>query len=73
MIDQLNTAIAAKHQTQQQRLLTLHEVMDRMSMGRSFIYNEMTAGRIKPIKFGRAIRFLEAEIDQWISDRIASR
>lgn len=56
-----------------ERLLTIHEVMEKTSMGRSFIFNEIAAGRIKPIKMGRVNRFVESEIDQWILDRIASR
>lgn len=59
--------------TRTERLLTIHEVMEKTSMGRSFIFNEMAAGRIRPIKMGRVNRFVESEIDQWILDRIASR
>ena len=55
------------------RLLTLPEVQKKTSMGRTFIYNEMAEGRIRPIKMGRVLRFVEAEIDQWIADRIAAR
>ena len=73
MIDQLKTAFEAKQQVQRDRLLTIHDVMEKTRMGRSYIYNEMADGRIKPIKMGRVNRFVESEIDQWILDRIASR
>lgn len=56
-----------------ERLLTFHEVMELTTMGRSFLFNEIAAGRIRPIKMGRANRFVESEIEQWIHDRIASR
>ena len=73
---QLHQAVEAKKLAQhakQARLLTLHEVLERTSMGRTFIYNEMAEGRIRPVKMGRVLRFVEAEIDQWIADRIAAR
>lgn len=73
MYDQLTTALEAKQQVQRDRLLTIHQVLEKTSMGRSYIYNEMAIGRIKPIKMGRVNRFVESEIDQWIHDRIASR
>lgn len=63
----------ATNQSRTERLLTIHEVMEKTSMGRSFIFNEMAAGRIKPIKMGRVNRFVDSEIDQWILDRIAAR
>lgn len=56
-----------------QSLLTLKEVQANSKMSRSFLYKEMNEGRIKPIKIGRAIRFVASEIDQWILDRIAAR
>lgn len=59
--------------TKAQSLLTLKDVQVNSKMSRSFLYKEISEGRIKPIKIGRAIRFVRAEIDQWILDRIAAR
>lgn len=56
-----------------QSLLTLKDVQANSKMSRSFLYKEINEGRIKPIKIGRAIRFVASEIDQWILDRIATR
>lgn len=73
---QINQAVEATeqaHRAKQIRLLTLREVMEKTAMGRTFIYNEMAEGRIRPVKMGRVLRFVEAEIDQWIADRIAAR
>lgn len=56
-----------------QSLLTLKDVQVNSKMSRSFLYKEISEGRIKPIKIGRAVRFVRAEIDQWILDRIAAR
>lgn len=73
---QLHQAVEATkqaHRAKQTRLLTLQEVLEKTSMGRTFIYGEMAEGRIRPVKMGRVLRFVEAEIDQWIADRIAAR
>jgi len=76
MQQQLHQAVESTkqaHRAKQTRLLNLREVMEKTSMGRTFIYNEMAEGRIRPVKMGRVLRFVEAEIDQWIADRIAAR
>lgn len=76
MQSQLHQAVEATeqaHRAKQTRLLNLQEVLEKTSMGRTFIYNEMAEGRIRPVKMGRVLRFVEAEIDQWIADRIAAR
>jgi len=55
------------------RLITIDDVMDKIGMRRNFVYNEIKAGRIRPVKMGRVNRFVEAEIDQWLLDRLAER
>jgi predicted DNA-binding transcriptional regulator AlpA len=54
-------------------LLTLKDVQANWKVSRSFLYKEMVAGRIKPLKIGKSLRFVENEIDQWLIDRIAAR
>ncbi len=56
-----------------QSLLTLKDVQAGSNMSRSFVYQEIKAGRIRPIKVGRALRFVKSEIDQWLLDLIAAR
>jgi excisionase family DNA binding protein len=56
-----------------QSLLKMKDVQESSGMSRSFVYQEINAGRIKPIKVGKALRFVKSEIDQWILDLIASR
>ncbi|MCY4421127.1 MAG: AlpA family phage regulatory protein [Gammaproteobacteria bacterium] len=50
-------------------LLTRTEVEDRCRIGRSTIYRLMRSGDFpKPLQVGtRAVRWVESEIDDWIS------
>jgi excisionase family DNA binding protein len=68
-----NSNVVQAEPSTAQSLLTLKDVQANSKMSRSFLYAEIAAGRIKPIKIGRAIRFVASEIDQWILDRIAAR
>ena len=56
-----------------QRIVRLPEVMDRTGLSRSSIYNFLLAGSFPSrIKLGaRSIGFLEADINDWISSKIA--
>ena len=56
-----------------QRIVRLPEVMDRTGLSRSSIYNFLSAGSFPSrIKLGaRSIGFLEADINDWISSKIA--
>ncbi len=73
MIEQTHTTFKPTSNAHSDRLLNIHQVLERTSMGRSFIYNEIAEGRIKPVKVGRHNRYVESEIDQWIADRVAER
>lgn len=55
-------------------LLSFEDVAFRVGLGRTRIYAGVTAGDFpKPVKIGRRSLWVEAEIDQWIADRIAER
>ena len=56
-----------------QRIVRLPEVMLRTGLSRSSIYNFLLAGNFPSrIKLGaRSIGFLEADINDWISSKIA--
>ena len=56
-----------------QRIVRLPEVMLRTGLSRSSIYNFLLAGNFPSrIKLGaRSIGFLEADINDWISGKIA--
>lgn len=57
------------------RLLPLRpDVQDRVCMGKSRIYDLIKSGDFpQPVKLGRRIAFVEAEVDEWIAARVAER
>lgn len=56
------------------RLLRLHEVKEVTGLSRSSIYADATfPKRVKLIPSGRAVGWVQAEIHDWVSARVASR
>ena len=57
-----------------QRFLRITDVMARIPYSRSTIYQLMGQGKFpRPINLGeRAVAWIEADIDRWMADRIAS-
>ncbi len=55
------------------RILRLPEVLARTGLSRSTVYMRLELGRFpKPISLGgRAVGWIESEIDAWIRERIA--
>ena len=55
------------------RFLRLPEVLERTGLSRSTIYVRLAEGRFpQPVRLGgRAVGWIEAEIDEWIRERIA--
>ena len=55
------------------RFLRLPEVMARTGLSRSTIYVRLEQGRFpRPVSLGgRAVGWIESEIDEWMSNRIA--
>ena len=55
------------------RLIRLKEVQSRVGLGRSTIYRWMAKGNFpKPVRLGgHAVAWVLADIDQWISQRVA--
>ncbi len=55
------------------RFLRLPEVMERTGLSRSTIYVRVAAGRFpRPVALGgRAVGWIEAEVDEWVAERIA--
>ena len=49
------------------RLHKLESVAERVGLSRSAIYREISAGRLKIVKIGRAVRVTEAEIVRYIN------
>jgi len=49
-----------------ERLLRLPEVADRLALSRTAIYRLMERGELQPIRIGGALRFPASAIDQLI-------
>lgn len=58
-----------------ERVMKLPAVKNRTGSSRSSIYEAISRGDFpKPIKLGpRAVGWIESEIDQWVSERMAAR
>lgn len=57
-------------------LLRLHQVLDLTGLSRTPLYRAMAGGEFpRPVKLGsgRAVGWVEAEVLNWISSRIAER
>jgi len=59
---------------QKPRLLTHKEVEQRTGYRRTWLWEAVKAGAFpQPVRYGRAIRFVESEVDAWVRARIADR
>lgn len=48
-------------------LLRIHPDATRLtSLGRTTLYAEIAAGRLRAVKFGRAVRIRRDDLDDWI-------
>lgn len=58
----------------QVRFLRLPEVLARTGQSRSTVYVRLEQGRFpRPVSLGgRAVGWIEAEVDEWIRERIAA-
>jgi prophage regulatory protein len=56
------------------RLETGEAAWARAGISRAYAYDLMARGEFpRPVKVGRAIRFVSTEVDEWIAQRIAER
>ena len=69
----MTTAIE-QEMSKQVRFLRLPEVLARTGLSRSTIYVRLEQGRFpRPVSLGaRAVGWIEAEVDEWMRDRIAA-
>ena len=67
--------IEAPHPDTAPRIMRRREVCGQTGLGRSALYAAIKDGRFpKPIKLGlRASGWIEAEVAEWITERIAAR
>jgi len=55
-------------------LLRIEDVFQRVGFKRNKLYDLVNAGEFPaPVKIGRLSAWVEAEVAQWIADRIAER
>ncbi|WP_417518841.1 helix-turn-helix transcriptional regulator [Marinobacter sp.] len=56
-----------------ERLLRMSEVMNRVGLRRTAIYDKISRDEFPhPIKLGNASRWVESEVDAWIAAAVAS-
>lgn len=56
------------------KFLTFKQVSDRVNLTRSPLYRRIREGSFpKPVKLGAMSRWVESEIDAWMSSRISAR
>lgn len=61
-------------QTENKRLIRLHEVMNLTGLSRASVYNYIKTGIFPPpAKFGKSSLWEYNEIQEWISDRLIER
>jgi predicted DNA-binding transcriptional regulator AlpA len=54
--------------------LTVKDVVKFAQVGRSFVYQEVAAGRFpKPLKLGRSVRWLKSEVLEWVEGKALNR
>ena len=59
---------------QESVLLTVKDVVRSAQVGRSFVYQEVAAGRFpKPVKLGRSVRWLKSEVLAWVEGKALNR
>ena len=68
------TSVIEQEKQGQVRFLRLPEVVARTGLSRSTIYVRLDQGRFpRPVSLGgRAVGWIEAEVDEWMRERIAA-
>ena len=68
------TSVIERKTRGQVRFLRLPEVLARTGLSRSTIYVRLEQGRFpRPVSLGgRAVGWIESEVDEWIRERIAA-
>ena len=68
------TSVIEQETRKQVRFLRLPEVLARTGLSRSTIYVRLEQERFpRPVSLGaRAVGWIEAEVDEWIRERIAA-
>jgi excisionase family DNA binding protein len=51
-------------------LLTIEEAAERLAFSKSYLYQLISAGKIKHVKFPNAVRIREEDLEAWIAERL---
>lgn len=54
--------------TEGKLLMTVEEAAERLSIGRSLIYEHVLSGEIRSIKLGRCRRIASADLERFVND-----
>ena len=54
-------------------LVSVEQAAALLALGRSSIYQLINEGEIEPVKIGRSVRFVVAELEQFVGQRHAAR
>ncbi|WP_245481826.1 AlpA family transcriptional regulator [Mesorhizobium sp. M7A.F.Ce.TU.012.03.2.1] len=75
MSDNLSVPRYGKELAVTDRFISMDEVLDRVSFSKTHIYRKIANGSFpRPVQLGsHKVAFLEREIEQWITDRLAAR
>lgn len=49
-----------------ERLLTAEDLCEMWQVKKSWVYDEVQAGRLPHVKLGRALRFRQADLDEYV-------
>ena len=56
------------------QFVDLHEVTRRTSLKKSYIYRLMSSAAFpRPVRIGKSVRWVLAEIDAWLHERVSER
>lgn len=56
------------------RLPRRSEVQNRVGLSKSTLYSRISAGTFpKPVTLGSSVRWVESEVEAWISERVSER
>lgn len=67
MIDRYEAELARLKKVHTQRLLTVREAAEQISMSVSWLRKAVAAGTVPHLKIGRAVRFDGNQLVEWVS------
>lgn len=73
----MTTDIQAEIKTEtpsKKRAMHIEEVLKKIGLGRSSLYLMVNEGRFpKPVKYNRAVRWIDQEVEEWLENHMRAR